>query len=423
VKFIDVITTAIGNSFRSKLRTTLTVIAIFIGAFTLTITSAIGTGVSNYITTQVAAIGASDVLTVTKASNPSAATTGPAKYDPNKATTTAGVGAGAAPGSTIAALTQTDLDTIAASKGITSVDASVRISPDYIEYDSHGKYELSINANGALTKADLAAGAQLSSTSSENQLLVPTTYLKNLGLGTAEQAVAKTVTIGLTDYAGAKHEVTAVIVGVQNETLFGSGVGINKHLTTTLNDMQSTGKPANATPGYASAVAHFDGASTAQQITAIKKALIDQIGSFEAVINGIIGVLNAFAVIALIAAGFGIINTLLMSVQERTREIGLMKAMGMSGGTVYALFSMEAVFIGFLGSAIGAIVAIAVGSLISSVLATTLLSGLPGLRIMQFAPSSIAIIIGVVMLIAFLAGTLPARRAARQNPIDALRYE
>jgi putative ABC transport system permease protein len=41
----------------------------------------------------------------------------------------------------------------------------------------------------------------------------------------------------------------------------------------------------------------------------------------------------------------------------------------------------------------------------------------------QFAPASIAIIVGVVMLIAFLAGTLPARAAARQNPIDALRYE
>lgn len=47
----------------------------------------------------------------------------------------------------------------------------------------------------------------------------------------------------------------------------------------------------------------------------------------------------------------------------------------------------------------------------------------PGLHIMLFTPASVAIIIGVVMLIAFLAGTLPARRAAKQNPIHALRYE
>ena len=149
----------------------------------------------------------------------------------------------------------------------------------------------------------------------------------------------------------------------------------------------------------------------------------DQIGAIQTVINGIIGVLNAFAVIALIAAGFGIVNTLLMSVQERTREIGLMKAMGMGGGKIFALFSVEAIFIGFLGSALGAGVAVGLGSVISSVLSDTVLSSLPGLHIMLFTPASVATIIGVVMLIAFLAGTLPARRAARQNPIDALRYE
>lgn len=112
-----------------------------------------------------------------------------------------------------------------------------------------------------------------------------------------------------------------------------------------------------------------------------------------------------------------------MSVQERTREIGLMKAMGMNGGRVYALFSTEAVFIGFLGSALGALAAVGVGSLASKLLGDSVFSGLPELQVVQFAPSSIAIIIGVVMLIAFLAGTLPARAAARENPIDALRYE
>src|SRR5690606_7619848 len=107
------------------------------------------------------------------------------------------------------------------------------------------------------------------------------------------------------------------------------------------------------------------------QVEAIKAALsaeglagmtmADQLGSFQTVLDAIIGVLNAFAVIALVAAGFGIINTLLMSVQERTREIGLMKAMGMGAGKIFGLFSAEAVFIGFLGSAIGSLVAIALG--------------------------------------------------------------
>ena len=112
-----------------------------------------------------------------------------------------------------------------------------------------------------------------------------------------------------------------------------------------------------------------------------------------------------------------------MSVQERTREIGLMKAMGMSGGRIFALFSTEAVFIGFLGSAIGAGVAMLVGGIISQVLADGLLADLAGLRILIFTPGAIVTVLLLVMGIAFIAAVLPASRAARQNPIDSLRYE
>src|SRR5690606_7789595 len=134
---------------------------------------------------------------------------------------------------------------------------------------------------------------------------------------------------------------------------------------------------------------------------------------------GIVLVLNGFAIIALLAAGFGIVNTLLMSVQERTREIGLMKAMGMSGGKVFGLFSLEAVFIGFLGSAIGVGIGMLTGTLVSNALANSVLSGLPGLTLVAFDPVSIGSIVLAVMAIAFLAGTIPALRAARQDPIES----
>ena len=432
MKFVDIIRTAIANSFRSKLRTGLTVIAIFIGAFTLTITSGIGTGVTSYINSQVSAIGAADVLTVTKADDGATADDGPAPYDPEKATAIS-LGNGSRPGSTIQALTDDDLDTIEATSGILGVDPSVQVTPDYIEYDVSGKFELTVNAAATLTTADLASGEQLDNESATDQILLPTTYLDPLGFSTPESAIGQTVTIGIADFAGTQQQVPATIVGVQNETILGAGAGLNQPLTDRLRAVELSGTPAEAPQSYATATARFDLDASGEEITAIKadladqgyasQTVADQIGSFETVINVIIGVLNAFAVIALIAAGFGIINTLLMSVQERTREIGLMKAMGMNGGRVYALFSTEAVFIGFLGSALGALVAVAVGSVVSNILATTVFENLPGLQVVQFAPSSIAVIIGIVMLIAFLAGTLPARAAARQNPIDALRYE
>ncbi|WP_308465731.1 ABC transporter permease [Rathayibacter soli] len=434
MKFVDIVRTAIGNSFRSKLRTTLTVIAIFIGAFTLTITSAIGAGVSSYINTQVASIGAANVLTVTKTAAATKPDAGPAKYDPSKVSGSGGFGGGAAAaGISVATLDSSDVKTIAAIPGILDVNPLVQVSPDYVQSATSGKYQVTVNQTAAFTKADLAAGSQLDSGGGTNQVLLPISYLGSLGFATANDAIGHTLTFGVTDYLGTQHQVTATVAGVQNTTLIGGGLGFNQHLTDALHTVQTTGRPAAKTTGYAVATAHIASNATTAQIDAIKKDLhakgftaqtvADQIGSFETVINGIIGVLDAFAIIALVAAGFGIINTLLMSVQERTREIGLMKAMGMSGSKVYALFSTEAVFIGFLGSAIGAAVAIGLGSLVSSALSRTVLSGLPGLHVMLFTPGSIAVIIGVVMVIAFLAGTLPARRAARQNPIDALRYE
>ena len=221
-------------------------------------------------------------------------------------------------------------------------------------------------------------------------------------------------------------------MGVAQKSLLASGAGINQALTNTGADLQQAGINT-ANPRYAIATAHFDDTMPLADIDALKQTVIDegfsvqtiqdQLGVITTVIAGIVGVLNAFAVIALIAASFGIINTLLMSVQERTREIGLMKAMGMSSGKVFGLFSLEAIFIGFLGSALGAVVAVVLGTGISAALSAGPLAALPGLNILMFEPASIIAILLLIMTIAFLSGTLPARKAAKQNPIESLRYE
>ncbi|WP_231637104.1 ABC transporter permease [Microbacterium sp. No. 7] len=418
------------NTFRSKLRTSLTIIAIFIGAFTLTITSAIGAGISDYIGNQLGAIGAQGVLTVTAAPDDElGAEDGPARYDPDRASAGGGLPGG---GLGITTLTADDVEAIEATDGITRVEPTVMVNAEFITAPGADKYEISLNPAAAATVPDLAAGEPLSD-SDESEILLPDEFLDVLGFADAEDAIGADVTLGVTDALGEQHEVPATVVGVTNTSLLSLGASINQHLTEQIVQTQETGRTVEGPTGYISVTAFIDPDASDDEIAAIKADLADQgfqaqttadqIGAFQTVINGIVGVLNAFAVIALIAAGFGIVNTLLMSVQERTREIGLMKAMGMGSGKVFALFSAEAVFIGFLGSAIGAGIAILAGSAISSVLATSVLSGLPGLQIMLFQPLSIATVILVVMAIAFLAGTLPARRAAVQNPIDALRYE
>ncbi len=430
MRALDILSTAISNSFRSRLRTTLTVVAIFIGAFTLTITNGLGTGINKYIDTQVSSIGAPDVMTVTKKTD-AAPTEGPRKYDPDAASTIPV--SGGQPGATVVALTAKDIDAIGAVTGVTAVEPVVRVSPDYVAWANNDKYVLSLSPLSAGVKIELAAGSQFTANSDELQIILPTDYVQPMGFASYKAAIGESVTIGITDALREQHTVTAMVVGVQEPTLFGTTTSLNDALTTALFEAQSTGLPDSTTEEFASAVAHFDPSATDEQIATLKNDLkdagysgttvADQIGTFQTVIDGIILLLNAFAIIALLAAGFGIINTLLMSVQERTREIGLMKAMGMSGGRIFALFSTEAVFIGFLGSAIGSVIGILLGSVISRVLADGFLSGLVGLQLIAFTPISIISVIVLVMAIAFIAAVLPASRAARQSPIESLRYE
>jgi putative ABC transport system permease protein len=432
----DLVTTAVSNTFRSKTRTLLTILAIFVGAFTLTLTQGLGTGINAYIDDTVSSVGAADVMTITKTSDtadPFGATgSGPAEYDPESiAVSGAGI-----PGQTVQALTPDDLDAARAVDGVLEVQASKAVSPDYIQAGGGTRYVVGVGSLVEGQTVQLVAGAAPDDASEQLQLVLPVSYVEPLGFADDAAAIGQTVTIGITDAQRTSHTVAAIVVGVAEESLAsptGAGVVPNDALTDTLYATQNVGVPADQVERYAQASVWFSPDATDEQITELKDRLADagftgttvadQLGTFKTVVDGIVLVLNAFAVIALLAASFGIVNTLLMSVQERTREIGLMKAMGMSSGRVFSLFSLEAAFIGFLGSAIGALIAILAGSAISSALSGSLLADLPGLNLIAFDPVSILVVIVVVMVIAFLAGTLPAARAARADPVESLRYE
>jgi len=423
----DLLRTAASNTFRAKLRTTLTALALLVGAFTLTLTTAVGAGVSDYVTKQVASIGADDVLIVSKTT--AAGDDGPAPYDPD--TSTASNGTPNPLAGTSEALTASDVADLEGVDGILSVEPISPVAIDWVRAGSSEQYEFTIAPTSSIAQADLAAGEQLEAATDEHQLVLPDEYLDALGFVDAEDAVGSTVTLGLTDVLGQNQTVEATIVGVSNTSLLSSGAGANSALMSDLAQTQGAG--VDAPERYLVVVARIDASASAADIEAIKLAvadagmsaqtIADQLGLIQTVITGITGVLNAFAIVALLAAAFGIVNTLLMSVQERTREIGLMKAMGMASGRVFALFSLEAAFIGLLGSAVGALLAVGAGSLISAALAAGPLSGLAGLQILLFEPLSLVGVIVLIVGIAFLAGTLPARRAARKAPIDALRYE
>jgi putative ABC transport system permease protein len=135
--------------------------------------------------------------------------------------------------------------------------------------------------------------------------------------------------------------------------------------------------------------------------------------------------LSAFGGVVIFAALFGVTNTMSMSVYERIRQIGLMKALGMSSGTVFLLFATEGAFIGLWGAVIGFLIAYAISVFILNPWLAGFFAdkGVDTPFQLVFPPEWIAGVILGLMVIAFLASTLPARRAAALNPIDALRYE
>jgi putative ABC transport system permease protein len=129
--------------------------------------------------------------------------------------------------------------------------------------------------------------------------------------------------------------------------------------------------------------------------------------------------LAAIASISLIVGGIGIMNIMLVSVSERTREIGLRKAVGATESDILQQFLIEAVLLTFIGGVIGITVGAGMVGLIYFAISTFFSIG------WVFAFPISAVILGLsVSTIAGLAfGIYPARQAARKNPIDALRYE
>ena len=432
---LDLIGSAASNTFRSKTRTVLTILAIFVGAFTLTITNGLGTGINRYIDDTVTSIGAEDVMTVSVSQDANAGfadSTGPAEYDPD-AIASEGFDR---PGSTVVALTPDDLDALANIEGVLDVEATKSISLDWIQVGDGTRYLTSVGGLVEGQTVQLAAGEAPAADSDGFELNVPISYVESLGFADADAALGQSLMIAITDAERTQHLVDTTIVGVAEESIAATGTGglvVNDALNDELYSLQNIGISVDEQERYAQASIRFDSAASDADVAALKDRLADagytgttvadQLGTFKTIIDAIVLVLNAFAIIALLAASFGIVNTLFMSVQERTREIGLMKAMGMGGGKIFGLFSLEAVFIGFLGSAIGVGLGMLVGTGISSVLAGALLADLPGLTLIAFDPVSISVIILVVMAIAFLAGTLPAARAAKADPVESLRYE
>ncbi len=149
-------------------------------------------------------------------------------------------------------------------------------------------------------------------------------------------------------------------------------------------------------------------------------SLSEMLDMMNSMINMVVTILTAIAAISLLVGGIGIMNIMMVSVTERTREIGIRKALGAKERTILGLFVTEAA----TTSALGGLLGIGLGYLLSAA-ANKILPLVMSDMEMTVSPSltSVAVAFGISVGIGVLFGYLPAKRAARLNPIEALRYD
>jgi putative ABC transport system permease protein len=196
-------------------------------------------------------------------------------------------------------------------------------------------------------------------------------------------------------------------------------------------DLRDTTNITNAAPAYMTVEVHVKSPTQVQPVEdAIKKmgfntfSIVDATRSlrqFFAVLDLFLGI---FGSLALAVASIGIINTLVMAILERRREIGIMKAIGASDGDVKGLFFAEAGVMGVFGGIVGVALGWTIGRVIN--LGTNVY-----LKRQHFPPEQIWLVpwwlvlgaIAFAIVVSLLSGLYPASRAARLDPVQALRYE
>jgi len=420
----DYITTAQTNLLRTKLRTFLTVLAFVIGTFTISMTTAFSQGLRSYINTQIEAYGTPNMILVGLTSNnQQSSSSGVPYYQSGRVTD-----GGGRDGKVAYTMNAQDLAKIKAVPNVQGAFANYNVSADYIQYGDQQKYTVQVSSAYPGVSTTLAAGAYPSAAQTDG-LVLPYPYVEALGFQDAGSLVGKTVSLHATNPAtGTSRSYAMAVTGVLPDTA---------HVPSAVLSYQTVTAMAQFEGGSADTFKDITVVTSSNPTKAMRLQIKDtlqsdgyQVQTYDDLLSNFSGPLNiitygldGFAGIALLAATIGIVNTLLMSVLERTQEIGLLKALGMRRSGITFIYLTEAASIGFWGGILGVVGAILLGTIANPILTRTLFKGIGHAHILSYPLPYMAAIIGGAMIIGLLAGTLPAVRAGRLDPIDALRRE
>lgn len=154
------------------------------------------------------------------------------------------------------------------------------------------------------------------------------------------------------------------------------------------------------------------------------RSVADTVEQIERLFGTVRQVLAIIGMVALGVAALGMFNTLTVSLLERTREVGLMKAMGMKSHEVQELFLTESMIMGFFGGIAGIIIGFAVGKLLGVLISTFAIFKGQGFLDVSYIPLSfVGVVFFLSLLVGIFTGVYPARRAKKISALNALRYE